>query len=385
MQALVILLVFICSVISAPVGKNFRLRSSGTNLPSPFAIGPAQVGPSASPSTTGLFPAETVPVQSILRSWIAPSDMTDLSSFNILDTPSGNVQVVAGVPAQVFQTGFNSLALSPWDNKSAVMQVYYPQGSINPANKIVGGANFYAVPLSLSGARNVSLEYSVFFPLDFDWVKGGKLPGLYGGHKSCSGGDSALSCFSTRLMWRENGTGELYLVSHLHYHFMFLSLMDPPAQYAPKDKQTAALCSTPPQSVCESSYGLSIARGSFSFTPGAWTDVKQTVYLNTPGQQDGAFLLEVNGKFVIDRKDVYYRDALVDVPQIVAVNNPQPHLIAQTKRVAKRLMRRSSLLNEETVPVESEPSDTSEAIGFTGLFFRSVPTVWLQNGGSFDT
>ena len=67
--------------------------------------------------------------------------------------------------------------------------------------------------LHLSGAKNVSLEYSVFFPLDFDWVEGGKAPGIYGGHDGCSGGDDALDCFSTRLMWRGKGAGELYLVS----------------------------------------------------------------------------------------------------------------------------------------------------------------------------
>ena len=56
--------------------------------------------------------------------------------------------------------------------------------------------------VDLSAARNVSLSYSVFFPADFDFVLGGKLPGLNGGHGGCSGGKSADSCFSTRLMVR---------------------------------------------------------------------------------------------------------------------------------------------------------------------------------------
>jgi hypothetical protein len=55
-------------------------------------------------------------------------------------------------------------------------------------------------------------------------------------------------------------------------------------------------------------YGLSIARGSFKFSPGSWTHVSQTVVLNTPGVPDGSFLLEVDGKVVIDRTDVFYRD-----------------------------------------------------------------------------
>ena len=34
----------------------------------------------------------------------------------------------------------------------------------------------------------------------------------------------------------------------------------------------------------------------------------QTVYLNTPGQQDGQFTLDVNGERVMERSDVFYRD-----------------------------------------------------------------------------
>ena len=36
--------------------------------------------------------------------------------------------------------------------------------------------------------------------------------------------------------------------------------------------------------------------------------MKQTVVLNTPGVQDGAFALDVDGRRVIDRHDVFYRD-----------------------------------------------------------------------------
>ena len=79
------------------------------------------------------------------------------------------------------------------------------------------------------------------------------------------------------------------------------------AKYAPKAKQTHALCSDP-QSVCDAAYGFSIGRGSFQYAAGGWTHVRQTVLLNTPGKQDGGFSLDVNGKRVIDRSDVFYRD-----------------------------------------------------------------------------
>jgi hypothetical protein len=65
---------------------------------------------------------------------------------------------------------------------------------------------------------------------------------------------------------------------------------------------------TPPQTVCDQTYGFSIARGSFSFSRGAWAHVSQTVVLNAPGVQDGGFILEVDGRVAINRTDVFYRD-----------------------------------------------------------------------------
>jgi hypothetical protein len=52
------------------------------------------------------------------------------------------------------------------------------------------------------------VEYEVYFPKNFDFVMGGKLPGMHGGNLQCSGYSSipnGNNCFSTRLMWRENG------------------------------------------------------------------------------------------------------------------------------------------------------------------------------------
>lgn len=267
---------------------------------------PATITVSAPPQTvTDVVTMSPLPPALVPQTaWSAPSQMTDLAAFNVTNFASGqkNLHIFDVIPvdttvvtlaamANAVVGNLSSVNAAPaQSNSTAVMQLFYPANSINPANEPQGGADFYATPLDLHDAQNVSLEYSIFFPADFDWVQGGKLPGIYGGHTGCSGGDAAVTCFSTRLMWRAGGAGELYL-------------------YAPKDKQTAALCSTPPQSVCDAAYGLSIGRGSFNFTAGGWTRIRQTVALNTPGQQDGGFVLEVNGLPVINRSDVYYRDA----------------------------------------------------------------------------
>ncbi|KAG1767299.1 hypothetical protein EV702DRAFT_949912, partial [Suillus placidus] len=170
-----------------------------------------------------------------------------LSAFNVTHFSSGkqNVAIIDSVSALAIVPRGSVYAQDIIESQSTTnilnitgftvaLQLVYPTYSVNPSSKSPGGAEFYASPLNLSDARNVTMEYSVYPSADFDWVKGGKLPGLYGGHTGCSGGAAAEDCFSTRLMWRQGGAGKLYL-------------------YAPKRKQTNALCSDL-QSVCNSEY-----------------------------------------------------------------------------------------------------------------------------------
>ncbi|KEP53282.1 polysaccharide lyase family 14 protein [Rhizoctonia solani 123E] len=225
--------------------------------------------------------------------WRTPTNFQNLDCFKIMKYGFGkpNLRVVQGIPASASLTNFAPVPTGTleWNNDMSALEVSFPKGSINPGNSPQGGADFYANPLpALIGAQNITFGYSVFLPVDFEPVRGGKLPGVYGGKTGCSGGDAALDCFSTRLMWRTNSDGELYL-------------------YAPKDKQTPEVCNTPPRSICEADYGLSIGRGSFRFTPGQWTHVSQTVVLNTPGKQDGYFTLDVNGERIMDLSGLYYR------------------------------------------------------------------------------
>jgi hypothetical protein len=61
-------------------------------------------------------------------------------------------------------------------------QAHYPKGSINPKGKIKGGFGFYLSgpdgwQKKLQGAKEVIFGYRVIFQKDFQWVKGGKLPG----------------------------------------------------------------------------------------------------------------------------------------------------------------------------------------------------------------
>ncbi len=145
------------------------------------------------------------------------------------------------------------------------------------------------------------------------------------------------------------------------------------SQYAPKNRQTRSLCSAPPQSVCDSTFGLSIARGSFEFSRGAWTHVRQTVVLNSPGVQDGGFLLEVNGDRVIDRRDVFYRDKPQE-PDFIRTPSYDPDSRLGRKRgLLGRLLgglikSRLGLRGDDTRELSSQaPSDSSSD------FVPSVP------------
>lgn len=90
-----------------------------------------------------------------------------------------------------------------------VLRVTYPAGSFNNQT---GGAQFFTQWNSSTPFQSMLLSYELAFDSGFDWVKGGKLPGIRGGPSTtgCSGGKepTGKDCFSTRLMWRTDGAGE---------------------------------------------------------------------------------------------------------------------------------------------------------------------------------
>ncbi|KAF8973269.1 polysaccharide lyase family 14 protein [Flammula alnicola] len=143
-----------------------------------------------------------------------------------------------------------------------VLQVTYPEGSFSHDT---GGSQFYSLWNTTDGSsfNSMMVSYELAFDAGFNWVKGGKLPGLRGGLNStgCSGGNKAdgLDCFSSRLMWRTSGAGEIYA-------------------YIPA---TNNLCSEK-SITCNSDFGISIQRGAFSFVSGQWMRVTQIVQLNNP-------------------------------------------------------------------------------------------------------
>ncbi len=158
-----------------------------------------------------------------------------------------------------------------------VLRVRYPEGSASPTvsrekERPLGGAGFYA-NLNIPPTDALKLSYYVRFSDNFEFVKGGKLPGLFGGNFT-SGGEipDGTNGFSTRLMWRRDGDGEVYA-------------------YLPTSKN----------------HGTSIGRGSWQFVPGLWHHIEQEVILNHPDQKDGQIRVWVDGQQVIEKDKLTFR------------------------------------------------------------------------------
>ncbi|ORY07105.1 hypothetical protein K493DRAFT_189141, partial [Basidiobolus meristosporus CBS 931.73] len=159
------------------------------------------------------------------------------------------------------------------------------------------GVHVNCKPLEDQRANRAMLSYEVGFPADFNWVKGGKLPGLFGGSISsgCTGGREANggNCFSMRLMWRGGGVGEVYV-------------------YLPKVLNTD-LCARS-DVTCNMEYGSSIGR-NFKFKAGSWTKIELFVQLNTGSEQNGYLKLYIDGELRVDVNKLIYRtydDMFVD-------------------------------------------------------------------------
>jgi hypothetical protein len=150
------------------------------------------------------------------------------------------------------------------------LRVNFAIGKIGPEE---GGAG-WRMPFGKHEAAEMS--YTLRFSKDFDFVKGGKLPGLCGGPENVSGGRPAngQNGFSARLMWRRDGRGEAYV-----YH---------------KNQK--------------GDYGDSFTFPSdFRFPTDTPVKVRLIVSMNTPGKRDGALRVWIDEKLLVERSDMEWR------------------------------------------------------------------------------
>ncbi|KAF8600088.1 hypothetical protein BDV93DRAFT_448289 [Ceratobasidium sp. AG-I] len=191
-------------------------------------------------------------------------------------------------------------------------KISFAAGAFAYRSQALGGVSFYASgPASqpITNAKVITFSYSVLFEAGFKFNKGGKLPGLYGGTSlsaaaGCSGGNARDDCFSTRMMWRTNGAGELY------------GYLPPSA----KSTNKAAVCSKTNTS-CDEGYGWSLGRGSWTWKTGTWQTMAQKVTLNDIGKSNGEVVIYIDGKEVYTAKNIQLRVNKNSVPQGIMVQS----------------------------------------------------------------
>jgi hypothetical protein len=151
--------------------------------------------------------------------------------------------------------------------------VRYPRGGVGPG---AGGAQ-WQLRLGKSYTE-LYCSYRIRFGDGFDFVKGGKLPGLAGGEANTGGNrPNGRDGWSARMMWRKGGRAVQYL-----YH---------------PDQPTI--------------YGLDLpwdVGGQRLFAPGVWHRVEHRVVMNTPGRQDGLVQAWFDGVLALDTGNLRFRD-----------------------------------------------------------------------------
>lgn len=149
-----------------------------------------------------------------------------------------------------------------------VLKVKYPKGTVGPEKN---GVQFIK---NLPSSNEYYLDYYVMFKEGFDFRLGGKLPGLTSGGSKYTGGhhpDNGEG-WSARYMWVKKGEAIVY--------FYYVDM--------------------------KSKYG-DIVKLNMNFEPGKWYRLTQRIKLNEDNLSNGIMQVWVDGKQVVDKKDIRYR------------------------------------------------------------------------------
>lgn len=179
--------------------------------------------------------------------------------------------------------------LSAWLASAQVVHVIPGYEVTFPGNRF-GVSVVQGVPqhyVKIPAAKEYWLDYQIWFENDFEWVKGGKLPGLVGGTHTSGCDAIEATGWSARFMWHENGGGHFY-----YYH---------------QNRQ----------SNCGDARNFANGR---TFKKMAWNRITERVVVNAPGQANGLAQAWLNGEKVVDVGNVRWRgnvsDAVAQVDQV---------------------------------------------------------------------
>ncbi len=158
----------------------------------------------------------------------------------------------------------------------AALEVSLPAGGqdggtvANP----VSGLGFKWTPSFLRTASKACLSYHVWLPQEFEFGRGGALPGLFGGDPKAALDDRGMRAhFMVRPKWLADGRGGLHAVTAWE-----------------------------PRGIAREFDGY-----QFRMPRGAWVAVEQEVVLNTPGQQNGVLRIWIDGELRFNESAMAYR------------------------------------------------------------------------------
>lgn len=160
------------------------------------------------------------------------------------------------------------------------IRVDYPKGGVGPtATGLQFPIDFSKIKGMQANYDSLYLRYYVYFEPGFDFVKGGKLPGLMGSNESWtrSGGNipDGTNGWTLRFMWRTGGAAVVYA-------------------YLPPGKYQRGV------------WGTDIPLHK-NFTTGKWICVEQFVKINTPGKNDGELSVWLDNEKLLALTDISYR------------------------------------------------------------------------------
>ena len=157
------------------------------------------------------------------------------------------------------------------------LQVLYPQGTIGGEGGFQFLTDFSKFPIEPK--ESLYFRYYVRFEPGFDFVKGGKLPGLAGGAANTGGHKpNGTDGWSARVMWRGDGKIVQYV-----YH------PDQSGEYGEDFDWNKGGCPR-------------------FFTPGKWQCLETYVKMNSPGKKDGVIRSWLDGEPALEVTHLRFRD-----------------------------------------------------------------------------
>lgn len=167
----------------------------------------------------------------------------------------------------------------PLNTNRNVLKIKYPVGKVGQEED--GGGAQWRLRFD-SPLEKCTVEYSVMFPKDFEFVKGGKLPGLCGGTSPGGGKKSDGSDgFSARIMWRDNGR---------IFQYMYWMERSPEKKWG-DDLPWKGLKSDNDETL--------------RFIPGKWHTLKTEITMNTPRERDGILKSWLDGELALFKKGAF--------------------------------------------------------------------------------